>query len=132
MKNSYEIVKMFNIEGEKVYFSNKGEVNAQDVIITEDYSWSECAGMLYGSECECYIVLREGKELSLAEYGKFSFTYLDKTERYNEIGEEYGKTKSYKFTNDGINLSGCEVYVLYNNFNNNEIDSYDIDIFKIK
>ena len=123
---------MFNLEDEKVYFNNKGNVEAKDVIITEDYEWSECSGMLYGSECECYIVLREGKELSLEEYEKFSFTYLDKTERFNESGEEYGKTKSYKFTNDGIDLTGCEVYVLYNNFNNNEIDSYTVDIFKIK
>ena len=132
MKNSYEIVKMFSLEGEKVYFNNKGLVNSQDVIVEEDYSWSECGGMLYGSECECYMVLRDGKELSLEEYEKFSFTYLDKTERFNESGEEYGKTKSYKFTNDGIDLTGCEVYVLYNNFNNNEIDSYNVDIYTIK
>lgn len=132
MKSYYEILKMFNLEDEKVYFNNKGQVDSQDVIITEDYTWSECGGMLYGSECECYIVLREGKELSLEEYEKFSFSYLDKTDRYNESGEEYGKTKSYKFTNEGINLSGCEVYVLYNNFNNNEIDSYSVDIYKIK
>ena len=79
-----------------------------------------------------FLPFEKGKELLLSEYEKFSFTYLDKTERYNENGEEYGKTKSYKFNNDGINLSGCEVYVLYNNFNNNEIDSYNVDIFKIK
>ena len=132
MKRYEEVMKMFNVEDEKVYFSNKGQVNAQDVIIEEDYTWSVASGMLYGSECECYIVLREGKELSLEEYEKFSFSYLDKTERYNESGEEYWKTKSYKFTNDGIDLSDCEVYVLYNNFNNNEVESYNIDIFKIK
>ena len=132
MKSYDEILKMFNLEDEKVYFNNKGLVNAKDVIIIEDYEWSEACGMIYGSECECYIVLREGKELSLEEYEKFSFTYLDKTERYNESGEEYGKTKSYKFTNEGIKLSDCEVYILYNNYNNNEVESYNIDIYTIK
>lgn len=132
MKSYEEILKMFNLEDEKVYFNNKGLVSPKDVIITEDYSWSECVGMICGSECDCYIVLKEGKELSLEEYEKFSFSYLDKTERYNESGQEYGKTKTYNYTNDGINLSGCEVYVLYNNLNNNEVESYDIDIYTIK
>ena len=132
MKSYDEILKMFGIEDEKVYFNNKGQVDPQDVIITEDYSWSECSGMLYGSECNCIMVLREGKELSNIEYLKFDFKYVDKSERYDESGDEYHKNRSYEYINRGINLSGCEVYVLYINFNNNEIDSYNIDIYTIK
>ena len=132
MKSYEEILEMFDIEDEKVYFNNKGMVNAQDVIVEEDYSWSECGGMLYGSECNFIMVLRDGKELSSIEYFKFDFKYIDKTERYNESGIEYHKNKSCEYINSGIDLSNCEVYVLYNNFSNNEIDSYNIDIFKIK
>ena len=132
MLNSFEIVKMFNLEGEKVYFNNKGLVNAQDVIIEEDYCWSECGGMLYGSECNFIMVLREGKELSGIEYFKFDFKYIDKTERFDETGIEYHKNKSYEYINRGIELSGCEVYILYNNYSNNQIDSYNVDIYTIK
>lgn len=132
MKNYEEIIKMFEIEDEKVYFSNKGLVNAEDVTISNDFIWSECGGMLYGSECNCFVVLREGKELSEEEYEKFDFAYVDKTEKYNESGEEYGKDRSYSYFNEGINLSGCEVYILYNNYNNNSIDSYNVDIYTIK
>ena len=132
MLNSYEIIDMFNLEDEKVYFSNKGKVSAEDVIITEDYTWSECSGMLYGSEFECYIILKDGDEISKEEYEKFDFTYLDKTERYNESGEEYSKDRSNSYVNYGINLSGCEVYILYNNYNNNSLDSYNVDIYTIK
>lgn len=132
MLNSYEIIDMFNLEGENVYFSNKGKVSAEDVIITEDYTWSECSGMLYGSEFECYIILKDGDEISKEEYEKFDFTYKDKTERYNESGGEYGKRIDYGYYNEGINLSGCEVYILYNNYSNNNIDSYNVDIYTIK
>ena len=132
MKSYEDILKMFNLEDEKVYFNNKGLVNAQDVIITEDYTWSECGGMLYGSECDCIMVLREGKELSNIEYLKFDFKYLYKTERFNETGKEYHKNKSYEYVNRGIDLTGCEVYVLYNNYSNNQLDSYNIDIYTIK
>ena len=127
-----EIIKMFDTEDEKVYFKNKGEVEPQDVTIEEDYTWSECGGMLYGSECNCIMVLRDGKELSLIEYLKFDFKYIDKTERFDETGKKYHKNKTYEYINRGIDLSGCEVYVLYNNFNNNQIDSYNIDIYTIK
>ena len=132
MKSYEEILKMFNLEDEKVYFNNKGLVSEEDVIITEDYTWSECGGMLYGSECEFIMVLRDGKELSSIDYFKFDFKYIDKTERFDENGKEYHKNKSYEYVNRGINLSGCEVYVLYNNYSNNQIDSYNIDIYTIK
>lgn len=132
MLNSYEIMKMFNVEDEKVYFRNKGLVNAEDVAITEDCVWSEAAGMLYGSEFECYIVTKEGRELTQEEYEKFNFTYRDKRERYTENGGEYGKRIDYGYYNEGINLSGAEVYILYNNYNNNNIDSYNIDIYTIE
>ena len=132
MKSYDEILKMIGIEDEKVYFNNKGLVNAKDVTIEEDFTWSECGGMLYGSECNFIMVLREGKELSSIDYYKFDFKYVDKTERFDETGKEYHKDKSYEYINRGIELSGCEVYVLYNNYNNNEIDSYNIDIFTIK
>ena len=127
-----EIIDMFNLEGENVYFSKKGKVSAKDVIITEDYTWSECSGMLYGSEFECYIILKDGDEISKEEYEKFEFKYIDKTERFNETGKEYHKNKSYEYVNRGINLSGCEVYILYNNYNNNNLESYNVDIYTIK
>ena len=132
MKSYEEILKMFNVEDEKVYFTNKGLVNPEDVKITNDFVWSECAGMLYGSECDCYIVIREGKELSKIDYFKFDFEIIDKSEKYNETGEKYGKDRSCSYYNDGINLSGCEVYILYSNYNNNNVDSYNIDIYTIK
>ena len=88
--------------------------------------------MLYGSECEFIMVLRDGKELSSIEYFKFDFKYIDKTERFDESGKEYHKNKSYEYVNRGIDLTGCEVYVLYNNYSNNQIDSYNIDIYTIK
>ena len=132
MKSYEEILKMFNLEDEKVYFNSKGLVNAKDVIVEEDYTWSECGGMLYGSECKCIMVLREGKELSNIEYLKFDFKHVDKSERYNESGDEYHKNKSYEYINRGINLKGCEVFILYNNYNNNEVESYNIDIYTIK
>ena len=132
MLNFYEIIDMFNLEGEKVYFSNNGKVSAKDVVITEDYTWSDCSGMLYGSEFECYIILKDGDEISKEEYEKFNFKYIDKTERLNERGEEYHKNKSYNYENRGLNLSGCEVYILYSNYNNNNVDSYNIDIYTIK
>ena len=132
MKSYDEILKMFNVEDEKVYFSNKGLVNPEDVKITNDYIWSECSGMLYGSECDCYIVIREGKELSKIDYFKFDFKLVDKSEKYNEIGEKYGKDRSFSYYNEGIELSGCEVYILYCNYSNNEIESYNIDIYTIK
>ena len=127
-----EIIDMFNLEGENVYFSNKGKVSAEDVIIEEDYIRSEVSDILYGREFECYIVLKDGDEISKEEYKKFDFTYKDKTERYNESGGEYGKRIDYRYYNEGINLSGAEVYILYNNYNNNNIDSYNIDIYTIK
>lgn len=132
MKSYDEILKMIAIEDEKVYFNKKGMVDAQDVIITEDYTWSDCSGMLYGSECNCIMVLREGKELSNIDYFKFDFKYVDKSEKYNETGKKYGKDRSSSYYNEGINLSGCEVYILYSNYNNNSIDSYNIDIYTIK
>ena len=132
MLNSYEIIDMFNLEDEKVYFSNKGKVSAEDVIITEDYTWSECSGMLYGSEFECYIILKDGNEITKEEYEKFDFKYIDNTERYSESGKKYHKHLQYDYKNRGINLNGCEVFVLYNNYSNNEIDSYNIDIYTIK
>lgn len=132
MKSYEEILKMFNLDDEKVYFNNKGIVKAEDVITTEDYTWSECSGMLYGSECNCIMVLREGKELSNIEYLKFDFKYIDNIERYSETGKEYHKNKSYEYINRGIDLTGCEVYILYNNYNNNEVESYNIDIYTIK
>ena len=132
MKRYEEVMKMFNVEDEKVYFSNKGQVRPEEVTIEEDCVWSEAAGMLYGSEFECYIVTKEGRELTQEEYEKFNFTYRDKRERYTESGEEYGADKSYGYSNNGINLSGAEVYILYNNFNNNEIDSFNVDIYTIK
>ena len=132
MLNSYEIIDMFNLEDEKAYFSNKGKVSAEDVIITEDYTWSECSGMLYGSEFECYIILKDGNENTKEEYEKFDFKYIDNTERYSESGKKYHKHLKYDYVNRGINLKGCEVYILYNNYTNNEIDSYNIDIYTIK
>ena len=132
MKNYEEIINMFNLQDEKVYFTSKGIVDPSEVIITEDYLYSECSGILSGSELEGYIILREGKELTIGEYGKFSFSYIDKTERYNESGDKYSIDKSYKYYNKGVNLTGCEVYVLYKNFNNNDIDSYNVDIYTIK
>ena len=132
MENYREIIDMFNLEGYNVYFSNKGKVSAKDVIIEEDYIRSEVSGILCGSEFECYIVLKDGDEISEEEYEKFDFTYLDKTERYNESGGEYGKRIDYGYYNEGINLSGAEVYILYNNYSNNNIDSYNVDIYTIK
>lgn len=132
MKSYDEIIKMFDIEDEKVYFSNKGLVKAEEVTITEDYSWSEAAGMLYGSEFERYIVTKEGRELTQEEYEKINFIYKDKTERYTESGEEYGADKSHGYTNYGIDLSGAEVYILYSNYNSNNTDSYNVDIYTIK
>ena len=128
MKSYEEIISMFELGDEKVYFSNKGQVSAEDVIITEDYTWNEASGMLYGRKCDCYIVLKEGEELSLEEYRKFSFSYNDKT----ESGEEYGKCSCKRYYNNGIDLSGCEVYILYLNYNNNIIDSCNVDIYEIK
>ena len=128
-----EIMRMFNLEDEKVYFNNKGIAKANEVIITEDYTWSEAAGMLYGSEFEGYIVLREGQELTEEEYEKITFTYEDKIERYNEGGEKYERNnKNCNYINEGINLTGTEVYILYANYNNNSIDSYNVDIYRIK
>ena len=133
MKNYEEIKEMFNLGDEKIYFSNKGIVDPSEVIITEDYLYSECSGMLYGSEFVGYIVLRDDQEITEEEYKKFRFTYEDKTERYTESGEECGiKDKSYDYENEGVNLSGCEVYILYENNNNNVVDSYNIDIYNIK
>ena len=134
MKNYEEIIKMFNLNAgeDEIYFNNKGEVEAENVEITNDYTWSEAAGMLYGSECDYFIVLRDGINLTEEEYEKFNFKFNDKSERYNESGQEYGKNKSYEYYNQGINLSGCEVYILYNNYNNNNIDSYNVDIYTIK
>ena len=132
MKSYDEIIKMFDIEDEKVYFSNKGLVKAEEVTITEDYSWSEAAGMLYGSEFERYIVTKEGRELTQEEYEKINFIYKDKTERYTESGEKYGADKSHGYTNYGIDLSGAEVYILYSNYNSNNTDSYNVDIYTIK
>ena len=132
MLNYEEIISMFGIEDEKVYFDNKGLVYPSEVTIEDDYIWSDAGGMLYGSECNCFVVIKEGKEISEEEYEKFDFTYLDKTERYNESGGEYGKRIDYGYYNEGINLSGAEVYILYNNFNNNNTDSYNVDIYKIK
>ena len=63
MKSYDEILKMIGIEDEKVYFNNKGLVSAEDVKIMEDYTWSEASGMLYGSELDEYVILKEGKEL---------------------------------------------------------------------
>ena len=113
MKNYEEIKEMFNLGDEEIYFSNKGEVSAEKVIITEDYTRSEAAGMLYGSEFVGYIVLRDGQEITEEEYKRFRFTYEDKTERYTESGEECGiRDKSYNYENEGVNLSECEVYIL--------------------
>ena len=131
MKNYEEIINMFGLEDEKVYFNNKGLVYPSEVTIEDDYIWSDAGGMLYGSECNCFVVIKEGKEISEEEYEKFDFTYLDKSERYNESGQEYGKRIDYRYYNEGINLSGAEVYILYNNYNNN-IDSYNVDIYTIK
>ncbi len=132
MKSYEEIISMFELGDEKVYFNSKGKVKAEDLTIEEDYTWSECGGMLYGSELDCYIVLKDGEELSLDEYKKFSFSYNDKTEKFNESGEKYGKCKSKRYFNSGIDLSGCEVYVLHFNFNNNIINSCIIDIYEIE
>ena len=132
MKNYEEIINMFGLEDEKVYFNNKGLVYPSEVTIEDNYIWSDAGGMLYGSECNCFVVIKEGKEISEEEYEKFDFTYLDKTERYNESGGEYGKRIDYRYYNEGINLSGAEVYILYNNYNNNNIDSYNVDIYTIK
>ena len=46
MKNYEEIISMFGIEDEKVYFNNKGVVELKDVTITEDYIWSDAYEML--------------------------------------------------------------------------------------
>lgn len=127
-----EIIDMFNLEGDKVYFSNKGQVSAEDVIIEEDYIRSEVSGILCGSEFECYIVLKDGDEISKEEYEKFDFTYKDRTSRYSESGKKYSKHINYKYRNRGTDLSNCEVYILYNNYNNNNIDSYNLDIYTIK
>ena len=132
MKNHEEIKTMFCIEDEKIYFNNKGLVNPEEVTIIEDYVWSETGGMLCGSECNCIVVIREGKELTTDEFKKIDFAYLDKTERYSKSGEVYGKDNSSEYYNEGVNLSGAEVYILYNNYNNNNIDSYNIDIYTIK
>ena len=132
MLNYEEIIRMFGLEDEKVYFTNKGLVNPTEVTIIEDYGWSEAVGMVYGSEFNCYAVLRKGEEISQEEYEKFNFEYKDETERYTESGKEYGTDKSHGYTNYGTNLSGCEVYILYNNYNNNSIDSYNVDIYTIK
>ena len=130
MKSYEEIISMFELGDEKVYFSNKGQVSPKDVIITEDYTWSEASGtlLLYGRKFDCYIVLKEGEELSLEEYRKFSFSYSDKT----KSEEEYGKCSCKRYYNDGIDLHGCEVYILYFNYKNNIIVSCNIDIYKIK
>ena len=132
MKNNEEIIEMFGLENEKIYFSNKGLVDPTDVKIINDYIWSEASGMLNGSECNCYVVIKDEKELNEEEYEKFYFAYVDKTEKYNESGEEYGKDRSYSYFNEGIDLSGSEVYILYNNYCNNNTDSYNVDIYKIK
>ena len=132
MENYEEIIKMFNLEGKKVYFSSKGKVVAEEVEIIDDYVWSEASGMLSNSECEFYIVIKEGKELTEEEYNKFAFKFTDKTERYTEEGQKYLENHSYKYYNNGLDLTGAEVYILYSNYNNNEIDSFNVDIYTIK
>ena len=132
MLNYREIIDMFNLEYDKVYFSNKGQVSAEDVIIEEDYAWADGVGMLYGSEFECYIVLKDGDEISKEEYEKFDFTYKDKTSRYSENGKKYSKHLKYAYKNRGVDLTGAEVYILYNNYSNNNTDSYNVDIYTIK
>ena len=133
MLNYHEIIDMFNLEGDKVYFSNKGKVSADEIIITEDYTWNDCDRcMLDGSEFTTFIVLREGKELSEEEYYNFRFQCNDKSGRINESGIKTRKHLSYNYTNKGVDLSGCEVYILYNNYNNNNLESYNVDIYTIK
>ena len=132
MKSYDEILKMFDIEDEKVYFNNKGLVSAEDVKIIEDYTWSEASGMLYGSELDEYVILKEGKELKSDDYKKVNFKYIDNTERYNESGEKYHKNKSYDYINNGVDLSEAEVYIMYANYNNNNVDSFNVDIYTIK
>ena len=132
MKSYDEILKMIGIEDEKVYFNNKGLVSAEDVKIMEDYTWSEASGMLYGSELDEYVILKEGKELKSDDYKKVNFKYIDNTERYNESGEKYHKNKSYDYINNGVDLSEAEVYIMYANYNNNNVDSFNVDIYTIK
>lgn len=128
-----KIIEMFDLDAdEEIYFSNKGKVKAEDVIIEEDYTWSEAAGMLYGSELEYYIVTKEGIELTEEEYEKINLTYADRTECYDESGEKYGTNKSHGYFNCGTNLSGSMVYILYSNYNDNNLVSYSIDVYEIE
>ena len=133
MKNYEEIMEMFSLtDDDKIYFDNKGKMKPMQVTIVEDYCWSEAAGMLYGSEFEGYRIFRNGKELIPKEYENIAFKYIDNTEKYDETGKKYGKNRNCGYCNYGTNLKGCNVYVLYSNYNNNEIDSYNVDIFTIK
>lgn len=128
-----KIIEMFDLDAdEEIYFNFKGKVKAEDVIIEEDYMWSEVAGMMYGSELEYYIVTKEGIELTKEEYEKINLTYADRTECYDERGEKYGTNKSHGYFNYGTNLSGSMVYILYSNYSNNNLVSYSIDVYEIE
>ena len=104
MDIDYEkIIEMFGLDAdEEIYFNCKGKVKAEDVVIEEDYTWSEAAGMLYGSELEYYIVTKEGID------------------------------KSHGYANYGTNLSDSIAYILYSNYNNNNLVSYSIDVYEIE
>lgn len=128
-----KIIEMFGLDAdEEIYFNCKGTVKAEDVVIEEDYTWSEAAGMLYGSELECYTITKEGIELTEEEYENITLAYVDKTECYDESGEKYGTNKSNEYANYGTNLSGSMVYILYGNYNNNNLVSYSIDVYEIE
>ena len=128
-----KIIEMFGLDAdEEIYFNCKGTVKAEDVVIEEDYTWSEAAGMLYGSELEYYIVTKEGIELTKEEYEKINLAYEDRTECYDERGEKYGTNKSHGYANYGTNLSDSIVCILYSNYDNNNLISYTIDIYEIE
>lgn len=128
-----KIIEMFDLDAdEEIYFNSKGKVKAEDVVIEEDYTWSEAAGMLYGSELEYYIVTKEGIELTEEEYENITLAYEDRTECYDERGEKYGTNKSHGYANYGTNLSDSIVYILYGNYNNNNLVSYSIDVYEIE
>ena len=88
--------------------------------------------MLYGSELECYTITKEGIEITEEEYENITLAYEDRTECYDERGEKYGTNKSNGYSNYGTNLSGSIVYILYGNYNNNNLVSYSIDVYEIE
>lgn len=133
VSNIEKVINYLKLNDKNCYWNYKGEVNIEDVTVIEDGLYSKAVGIVSGSEYMGCFVVQNGKALNdnSKVYGN-SYNYIDKREAYKENGERLDIKDCSSPAIIVENISNAYIFLVYHNYNNNEVESYNLDYYYVK